>query len=93
MSVGISNLLVVSLPDKAVGESRERVQAALSAMGLVLPPKRITVNLSSADLPKEGLHYDLPIALALLAAMGVTDAKQLISCTAEMIDAPATFFP
>ena len=46
-------------------------------MGLSLPPKRITVNLSPADLPKEGSHYDLPIALALLAAMGVTDAEQL----------------
>ncbi len=46
-------------------------------MGLSLPPKRITINLSPADLPKEGSHYDLPIALALLAAMGVTDAEQL----------------
>src|SRR3546814_2965994 len=46
-------------------------------MGLALPPKRITVNLSPADLPKDGSHYDLPIALALLAAMGVTDAEQL----------------
>src|SRR5690606_15014799 len=67
----------VGLPDKAVGESRERVHAALAAMGLSLPPKRITINLSPADLPKEGSHYDLPIALALLAAMGVTDAEQL----------------
>src|SRR3546814_12185820 len=62
---------LVGLPDKAVGESRERVRAALGAIGLSLPPKRITVNLAPADLPKEGSHYDLPIALALLAAMGV----------------------
>ncbi len=68
---------IVGLPDKAVGESRERVQSALAAMGLSLPPKRITINLSPADLPKEGSHYDLPIALALLAAMGVTDSEQL----------------
>jgi magnesium chelatase family protein len=68
---------VVGLPDKAIGESRQRVTAALSSMGLALPPKRITVNLSPADLPKEGSHYDLPIALALLAAMGVADAEQL----------------
>ena len=68
---------VVGLPDKAVNESRERVHSALAAMGLSLPPKRITINLSPADLPKEGSHYDLPIALALLAAMGVTDAEQL----------------
>jgi len=74
---GMPRFAIVGLPDKAVGESRERVQAALSAMGLALPPKRITINLSPADLPKEGSHYDLPIALALLAAMGVCDAEQL----------------
>jgi magnesium chelatase family protein len=74
---GLPRFNVVGLPDKAVKESQERVQAALSAMGLALPPKRITINLSPADLPKEGSHYDLPIALALLAAMGVTDAEQL----------------
>jgi magnesium chelatase family protein len=62
---------VVGLPDKAVGESRERVRACFRALGLALPPQRITVNLSPADLAKEGSHYDLPIALGLLAAMGV----------------------
>ena len=77
LAAGMPRFSVVGLPDKAVGESRERVQAALSAMGLSLPPKRITINLSPADLPKEGSHYDLPIALALLAAMGATDAEQL----------------
>ena len=74
---GMPRFSIVGLPDKAVGESRERVQAALAAMGLALPPKRITINLSPADLPKEGSHYDLPIALALLGAMGITDAEQL----------------
>ncbi|MCB2078007.1 MAG: YifB family Mg chelatase-like AAA ATPase [Novosphingobium sp.] len=74
---GMPKFGIVGLPDKAVGESRERVHAALAAMGLSLPPKRITINLSPADLPKEGSHYDLPIALALLAAMGVCDAEQL----------------
>ena len=74
---GMPGFALVGLPDKAVGESRQRVQAALSAMGLSLPPKRITINLSPADLPKEGSHYDLPIALALLAAMGVADAEVL----------------
>ncbi len=77
IAAGMPRFMIVGLPDKAVGESRERVQAALAAMGLSLPPKRITINLSPADLPKEGSHYDLPIALALLAAMGVTDAEQL----------------
>lgn len=74
---GLPRFSIVGLPDKAVSESRERVQAALAAMGMALPPKRITINLSPADLPKDGSHYDLPIALALLAAMGVTDAEQL----------------
>ena len=74
---GLPKFNIVGLADKAVGESKERVRASLSAMGLALPPKRITINLSPADLPKEGSHYDLPIALALLAAMGVTDGEQL----------------
>jgi hypothetical protein len=67
---GLPKFLMVGLPDKAVNESRERVHAALAAIGLSLPPKRITVNLSPADLPKEGSHYDLPIALGLLACHG-----------------------
>ena len=79
---GLPRFNLVGLPDKAVNESRERVNAALAAMGLSLPPKRITINLSPADLPKEGSHYDLPIALALLAAMGVTDAEQLVDFVA-----------
>ena len=74
---GLPKFNIVGLADKAVGESKERVRAALASMGLALPPKRITINLSPADLPKEGSHYDLSIALALLAAMGVTDAEQL----------------
>ncbi|WP_156681542.1 YifB family Mg chelatase-like AAA ATPase [Sphingomonas profundi] len=74
---GVPAFAVVGLGDKAVSESRERVRAALSAIGLALPPKRITVNLSPADLPKEGSHYDLPIALGLLGAMDVIDAETL----------------
>src|ERR1700749_1753184 len=68
---------VVGLGDKAVAESRERVRAALTAIGLAMPFKRVTVNLAPADLPKEGSHYDLPIALGLLAAMGVLPASEL----------------
>jgi magnesium chelatase family protein len=74
---GVPGFVVVGLPDKAVAESRERVRAAIAALGLSLPPKRITVNLSPADLPKEGSHYDLPIAMALLSAMGLADAESL----------------
>jgi magnesium chelatase family protein len=74
MASGIVAFSVVGLGDKAVGESRERVRAALSAIGLALPAKRITVNLAPADLPKEGSHYDLPIAVGLLTAMGILPA-------------------
>jgi magnesium chelatase family protein len=77
LAPGLPGFHLVGLADKAVNESRQRVQAALTAMGLALPPKRITINMSPADLPKEGSHFDLPIALALLVAMGVTDAEQL----------------
>ncbi|PTQ08581.1 AAA family ATPase [Sphingomonas oleivorans] len=79
---GLPAFIIVGLPDKAVAESRERVRGALAAIGLALPPKRITVNLSPADLPKEGSHYDLPIALGLLGAMGVIDAETLASYVA-----------
>ena len=68
---------MVGLADKAVGESRERVRATFRALGLSLPPQRITVNLSPADLAKEGSHYDLPIALGLLAAMGVVPRESI----------------
>jgi magnesium chelatase family protein len=74
---GGSSFMVVGLPDKAVRESAERVRAAITALGLAMPPKRITINLSPADLPKEGSHYDLPIALALLGAMGIADAEAM----------------
>src|SRR3569623_2018527 len=77
LSAGMPRFTIVGLADKAVAESRERVHAALSAIGLALPPKRIMVNLSPADLPKEGSHFDLPIALCLLAAIGATDAEAL----------------
>jgi magnesium chelatase family protein len=77
MANGLPAFTVVGLPDKAVGESRERVRAALGALGLGLPPKRITVNLSPADLLKEGSHFDLPIALGLLVAMEVLAAEDL----------------
>ncbi len=74
---GLPKFVLVGLPDKAVAESRERVRAAMAAIGLALPPKHIVLNLSPADLPKEGSHFDLPIALALLGAMGVVDAEAL----------------
>ncbi len=73
---GVPSFLVVGLPDKAVGEARERVRAALAAMGLGLPPRRILINLAPADLLKEGSHFDLPIALGVLAAMDVLPREE-----------------
>src|SRR5215472_17645561 len=77
IATGLPAFTVVGLPDKAVAESRERVRAALHSLGLALPPKRIVVNLAPADVVKEGSHFDLPIALALLAAMEVLPTDEL----------------
>ena len=77
ISSGVPAFLVVGLPDKAVGEARERVRAALTAMGLALPPKRVLINLAPADLLKEGSHFDLPIALCVLAAMDVLPRDEI----------------
>lgn len=77
ISSGMPGFTVVGLPDKAVGESRERVRSAFHAMGLSLPYRRITVNLAPADVQKEGSHYDLPIALGLLAVIGVIPSDVL----------------
>jgi magnesium chelatase family protein len=71
ISSGMPSMIVVGLPDKAVGEARERVRAALTAMGLAMPSRRVLINLAPADLLKEGSHFDLPIALAVLGAMDV----------------------
>lgn len=68
---GLPAFSIVGLADKAVAESKERIRSALTAVGLSLPAARITVNLAPADVVKEGTHYDLPITVALLAAMGV----------------------
>lgn len=78
---GLPNFLIVGLPDKAVSEARERVRAALVASGLALPARRIVVNLAPADLPKEGSHYDLPIALGLMAAIGALPSDALAGFT------------
>src|SRR3569833_2552389 len=74
---GVPAVATVGLPDKAIKEAGERVRAALTSSGLSLPGKRIIVNLAPADLPKEGSHYDLPIALALMAALGAFPAAAL----------------
>lgn len=79
---GLPAFTIVGLPDKAVAESKERVRAALHALGLSLPAKRMTVNLAPADVAKEGSHYDLPIALGLLAAMEVIPKEDLHSFAA-----------
>ena len=78
---GLPAFNVVGLPDKAVSEARERVRSALIASGLALPARRIIVNLAPADLPKEGSHYDLPIALGLMAAIGAIPPDALTGFT------------
>jgi magnesium chelatase family protein len=78
---GLPAFNIVGLPDKAVSEAKERVRAALVASGLALPARRITVNLAPADLPKEGSHYDLPIALGLMAAIGAVPQDAIAGFT------------
>ncbi len=68
---GMPGFAIVGLPDKAVSEARERVKAAMSHLAIALPSKKITVNLSPANMPKEGSHFDVPIAMALLAALEI----------------------
>lgn len=82
LSPGLPAFHLVGLPDKAVSEARERVRAALASMSIALPARRITVNLSPADLPKEGSHFDLPVALALLAALEIIPAEEIAECVA-----------
>jgi magnesium chelatase family protein len=83
---GKHRFTIVGLPDKAVAESQERVRNALHAVGLGLPWDRIAVNLAPADLPKEGSHFDLAIALALMAAMGAVapDAIEGFAAVGEL---------
>jgi magnesium chelatase family protein len=79
---GLPAFTIVGLPDKTVAESRERIRACLFSMGISLPAKRITVNLAPADVQKEGSHYDLPIALALLAAMEIIRQEDIANIIA-----------
>ncbi|MGB6317878.1 MAG: ATP-binding protein, partial [Litorimonas sp.] len=76
-TAGRAHFAIVGLADKAVAESRERVTSAFASLGLSLHGKRVTVNLAPADLPKEGAHYDLPIALGLMGALGVVPPEEL----------------
>lgn len=76
-SAGISSFTIVGLPDKAVGESKERIRAAMNSLGLSLPPSRITVNLAPADVVKEGSHYDLAIALGLMVEMRILPMEEM----------------
>lgn len=86
LSAGLPSFSIVGLPDKAVSEAKERVRAALTAMSIALPSRRITLNLSPADLPKEGSHFDLPIALSLLAALDIVprDAVESVVSIGEL---------
>ncbi|MDB6452216.1 YifB family Mg chelatase-like AAA ATPase [Falsirhodobacter sp. 20TX0035] len=77
ISPGLPAFAIVGLPDKAVSEAKERIRAALDGMSIALPSRRIAINLAPADLPKEGSHFDLPIALALLAAMDILPKEEV----------------
>ena len=82
VSPGMPGFGIVGLPDKAVSEARERIRAVLASLAIALPSRRITVNLSPADLPKEGSHFDLPIALALLAALEILPREEVAQVVA-----------
>lgn len=82
ISPGLPSFSIVGLPNKAVSEARDRVRSSLTAMNVALPSKRITVNMSPADMPKEGSHFDLPVAIALLAAMGIIPSEAAEKCVA-----------
>lgn len=77
ISSGMPAFSIVGLPDKAIGESKDRIRSALSSIGLSLPPSRITVNLAPADLLKEGSHYDLAIAIGLMVEMNIIEQDQV----------------
>ncbi|MEM9575822.1 MAG: YifB family Mg chelatase-like AAA ATPase [Pseudomonadota bacterium] len=79
LSPGLPGFSIVGLPDKAVSEAKERVRAALASMAIAFPSKKITINLSPADLPKEGGHFDLPIAVALLAELNIIPVDAVLS--------------
>ncbi|HEY0213388.1 MAG TPA: ATP-binding protein, partial [Paenirhodobacter sp.] len=90
LAAGLPAFNIVGLPDKSISEARERIRAALAALSIALPMKRITINLAPADLPKEGPHFDLPIALALLAALDIVppeEAEGIVSLGELSLDA------
>ncbi|WP_347139578.1 YifB family Mg chelatase-like AAA ATPase [Paracoccus sp. SSK6] len=82
VAAGLPGFAIVGLPDKAVSEARERVKATFGSLAIAMPNRRLTVNLSPADMPKEGSHFDLPIALAILAALEIIPAEELSRCVA-----------
>ena len=94
ISPGLPGFAIVGLPDKAVSEARERIRAVLNGLSLALPAKKITINLTPADLPKTGSHFDLAIALALLAALEVVprDAVGEAIAIGEVIDSLTVTF-
>ena len=89
VSAGLPAFTLVGLPETAVRESRDRVRAAILSSGFEFPPRRLTVNLAPADLPKEGARFDLAIAVAILAATGqlpptARDRLGRIECLGEL---------
>jgi magnesium chelatase family protein len=74
---GLPNFIIIGLPDNIIKESKERVRSAIINCGFVFPIKRIVLNLAPAEIPKNNSHFDLPIAIAILAATGQIPSAEL----------------
>lgn len=81
LTKGLPNIVIVGFGNKAVEEAKERIRAAFASSNLVLPRKRITINLAPAEVPKDGASFDLPIALSILRASDQIDNDTLLSQT------------
>ena len=84
ISPGLPQFNIVGLPDKAINEAKERVRSSLKNLGINLPSKRITVNLSPSYVKKQGTLYDLPIALGILKLLGVVDVSEDVVVLGEL---------
>ena len=92
ISPGLSSFCIVGLPDKAVGEAKERIRSAFFQLGIGFPASKVVINMAPADIPKAGSHYDLPIALAILGAMDVIDVSMLENSLSLMLSTSCICF-
>src|ERR1700744_3024901 len=78
------DFVTVGMPDTAVRESRERIKSALLNSGFGFPARSVTINLAPANIPKEGAGFDLPMAIAILGAMGVVRSNESFMLAGEL---------